>query len=70
MRVPYQRANNILPEERPELMDRVSRWLDAKCSDPHFKGTNRELVEWHWKVRLQGFSNKDTAPFGNLIVEE
>ena len=70
VRVPYQRANNISPEERPELMDRVSRWLDAKCSDPHFNGTNRELVEWHWKVRLQGFSNKDTAPFGNLIVEE
>lgn len=70
VRVPYQSANNISPEQRPELMERVSRWLDAQCSDPHFKGTNRELVEWHWRVRSLGFANESPTPFGNLIVEE
>lgn len=70
VRVPYQSANNISPEQRPELIERVSRWLDAKCSDPHFKGTNRELVEWHWKMRSLGFANEAPTPFGNLIIEE
>lgn len=70
MTVPYQIKNCITPEETPKMKERVIRWLNDKCSDPHFNGSNRELVEWHWRVRPLGLAFREDSPLGNLIVEE